>query len=104
MADNAETPEVVEVKPQNKKVRQALTDFIQAKADEKSAKERKAIAEAILREALGTATVATVNGTKAFSLVSSKNSSFDSKMLQEKFPVAYAETLRVTPYDYIRTA
>jgi hypothetical protein len=104
MANNAETTEVVEIKPQNKKVRQALADFIQAKADEKSAKERKATAEAILREALGTATVATVNGTKAFSLVSSKNSSFDGKMLQEKFPVAYAETLRVTPYDYIRTA
>jgi hypothetical protein len=104
MANNAENPEVVEIKPQNKKVRQALADFIQAKADEKSAKERKATAEAILREALGTATVATVNGTKAFSLVSSSNTSFDGKELQDKFPVAYETCVRKTPYDYIRTA
>jgi hypothetical protein len=104
MAQNAETPEVVEIKPQNKKVRQAHADFVQAKADEKSAKERKATAEAILREALGTATVATINGTKAFSLVSSKNSSFDGKMLEELFPEAHKTCLRVTPYDYIRTA
>jgi len=104
MANNAENPEAVVITPQNKKVRKALADFIQAKADAESAKERKATAEAILREALGDKKFALINGTKAFSLVSSSNTSFDGKQLQDKFPVAYATCVRTTPYDYIRTA
>jgi hypothetical protein len=88
----------------SRKIRQALADFIQAKADEKSAKERKAQAETTLREALGDKKIAFVGKTKAFSLVASKTTSFDRETLERDFPVAYATTLRVTEYDYIRTA
>lgn len=94
----------VVIPPTSKKIRQALADFIQAKADEKSAKERKAQAESVLRDALGDKTVAFIGKTKAFSLVASKTTSFDRETLERDFPVAYATTLRVTEYDYIRTA
>jgi phosphosulfolactate phosphohydrolase-like enzyme len=104
MANNADTTEAVVITPQNKKVRKALADFIQAKADAENAKERKATAEAILREALGDKKFALINGTKAFSLVSSSNTSFDSKTLEKDFPIAYETCVRKTPYDYIRTA
>lgn len=90
----------------SKKVRDALAEFIQAKADEKQAKERKAQAEQILREALAKAgkTVGFIGKTKAFSLISSANTSFDREMLETMFPEAYQATLRKTEYDYIRTA
>lgn len=90
----------------SKKVRDALAEFIQAKADEKQAKERKAQAEQILREALAKAgkQVGFIGKTKAFSLISSKNTSFDREMLETMFPEAFQATLRTTEYDYIRTA
>jgi len=87
------------------KVKTALASFIQAKADEKDAKERKAQAEAILRNALPEGKLSAFFGkTKVFSLVSSKTTSFDRGLLETKFPEAYAETIRTTEYDYIRTA
>lgn len=104
MATSNTPDNTVVIPTTNQKVRKALADFIQAKADEKSAKERKANAEAILREALGDKTVAFVGKTKAFSLVASKTTSFDREVLERDFPVAFATTLRVTEYDYIRTA
>ena len=90
----------------SKKVKDAIALFVQAKADEKSAKERKAQAEQLLREALDKAgkKVGYVGKTKAFSLVSSKNTSFDREMLETMFPEAFQATLRTTEYDYIRTA
>lgn len=89
-----------------KKVKDAIADFVQAKADEKSAKERKAQAEQILREALAKVgkRIGYVGKTKAFSLVASKNTSFDREMLETMFPEAFTATLRTTEYDYIRTA
>jgi hypothetical protein len=87
------------------KVKNALAAFIQAKADEKDAKERKAQAEAILRASLPFGKVIGIIGKiKAFSLVSSKTTSFDRELLETKYPEAYAATLRTTEYDYIRTA
>jgi hypothetical protein len=90
----------------SKKVKDAIAEFVQAKADEKSAKDRKAQAEQILREALSKVgkQVGYVGKTKAFSLVSSKNTSFDREMLETMFPEAFQATLRTTEYDYIRTA
>jgi hypothetical protein len=88
-------------------IRQAYLDFVQAKADEKDAKERKAQAEAILRTALDPSKgkiIAFFGKVKAFSLVASKTTSFDRELLEKKYPEAYAETLKVTEYDYIRTA
>jgi hypothetical protein len=87
------------------KVKKAHADFIQAKADEKDAKERKAQAEAILRSALPAGKTKGFFGKiKAYTLIASTNTSFDRDLLKEKFPDAYAETLRTTEYDYIRTA
>jgi len=107
MSNNDNTPELPEnaVIITSAKVKKAHADFIQAKADEKDAKERKAQAEAILRASLPAGkTIGFFGKIKAFSLVFSKNTSFDRELLQEKFPDAYAETLRTTEYDYIRTA
>ena len=89
------------------KIRKAHADFVQAKADEKDAKERKAQAEAILRTALDPSAgkiVALFGKIKAFSLVASRTTSFDRELLETKYPEVYAETLRTTEYDYIRTA
>jgi hypothetical protein len=87
------------------KVKKALADFIQAKADEKSAKERKAQAEAILRTALTEGkTQGFIGKVKAFALVNSKTTSFDREKLETMFPEAYEATLKTTEYDYIRTA
>jgi hypothetical protein len=88
------------------KVKKAHADFIQAKADEKQAKERKAQAEQLLREALAKAgkQIGFIGKTKAFSLVASKTTSFDREMLETMFPEAFQATLRTTEYDYIRTA
>ena len=105
--DTGNTPELPEnaVIITSTKVKKAHADFIQAKADEKDAKERKAQAEAILRASLPAGkTIGFFGKIKAFSLVFSKNTSFDRELLAEKFPEAYAETLRTTEYDYIRTA
>jgi hypothetical protein len=90
----------------SKKVKDALAEFIQAKADEKQAKERKAQAEQLLREALAKAgkQIGFIGKTKAFSLVASKTTSFDREMLETMFPEAFQATLRTTEYDYIRTA
>lgn len=105
--DNNATPDLPDdaVLITSAKVKKAHADFIQAKQDEKDAKERKAQAEAILRASLPAGKkVGFFGKIKAFTLVSSKNTSFDRELLQEKFPEAYAETLRTTEYDYIRTA
>ena len=90
----------------SKKVKDAIADFVQAKADEKTAKDRKAQAEQILRQALANAgkQIGYVGKTKAFSLVASKTTSFDREMLETMFPEAFQATLRTTEYDYIRTA
>jgi hypothetical protein len=87
-------------------VKDAIADFVQAKADEKTAKDRKAQAEQILRQALANAgkQIGYVGKTKAFSLVASKTTSFDREMLETMFPEAFQATLRTTEYDYIRTA
>jgi hypothetical protein len=105
--DNNATPELPDdaVLITSAKVKKAHADFIKAKDDEKDAKERKAQAEAILRASLPAGKKTGFFGKlKAFTLVSSKNTSFDRDLLKEKFPDAYAETLRTTEYDYIRTA
>jgi hypothetical protein len=101
----SENPEMVVIT--STKVRKAHADFVQAKLDENDAKVRKAQAEAILRQALGEfGKVGYFGKTKAFSLVSSRNTSVKRDVLEEKYPVAFAdeEVWNITPYDYIRTA
>jgi prolyl-tRNA editing enzyme YbaK/EbsC (Cys-tRNA(Pro) deacylase) len=84
-------------------VREAIALFDEAKALAKRAEELKAEAEAILREALGNATVATVGGVKAFSLEHRTRVSLDQKRLEQEHKAIFDEFARVTEYDFIKT-
>jgi len=86
----------------SREVRQALIAFQQAKEAEKQAKQAKAEAEAILREALGNAQIATISGSKAYSLINGSNRHADLTKLAEEFPEAYEATVKTTAYDYIK--
>lgn len=89
------------------KVRNAHAAFVQAKADEKDAKERKAQAEAILRNALPEGKVKAFFGKiKAFSLVASRTTSVNREYLETQYPAVYKDpkVWNTTEYDYIRTA
>jgi predicted phage-related endonuclease len=85
------------------KARKALTAFVEAKQIIKEAEEVKAQAEKEIREALGEATVGTINGFQVLSLAFRKRTTVDSKALEIDFPVAYEATKRVTEYDFITT-
>jgi hypothetical protein len=82
----------------------ALKAFNKAKASEARAKASKAKAEAILRAELGEAAVATIQGIAVASVVASQNTHFDRDLMREVYPEAFSATLRVTKYDYIKTA
>lgn len=88
----------------NAEVREALANFVLAKADEKQAKERKESAELILREALGNADHATVGGVKAFSLERRSREVIDQKRLKEEYPEIFALLVKVTKFDFVKTA
>jgi acetyl-CoA carboxylase alpha subunit len=79
----------------------ALQVFVAAKEAEKAAKTAKAKAEALLREALGDAVVATYNGVAALKVQFRTNSHIDKNLLQAAFPEAYEFTLVNTPYTFL---
>jgi hypothetical protein len=81
----------------------ALAAFILAKDAIKAYEEKKAEAEAILRELLGNADVAVIGGVERFKLAHSTNSKIDRKVLQELFPEAFEVTLVNTTYTFIKT-
>lgn len=81
----------------------ALAAFTFAKDAIKAYEEKKAEAEAILRELLGDADVAIIGGVERFKLAHSTNSKIDRKVLQELFPEAFEATLVKTPYTFIKT-
>ena len=81
----------------------ALAAFVFAKDAIKAYEEKKAEAEAILRELLGDADVAVIGGVERFKLAHSTNSKIDRKVLQQLFPEAFEATLVKTPYTFIRT-
>lgn len=81
----------------------ALDEFINAKKAKKEAEEALRSAEAKLRQELGNALVGTVNGISAVKVVSSQNSHVAKDILADKYPEVYAETLVVTPYNYLKT-
>lgn len=83
-------------------VAQAIKDFEEAKASAKAAKTAQEAAEAIIREALGTATIGTYRGVNVVKVVGSSNSRVDSKLLAVAFPEAYAATWVSTPYTYLK--
>ena len=81
----------------------ALAAFTFAKDAIKAYEEKKAEAEAILRELLGNADIAIIGGVERFKLAHSTNSKIDRKVLQELFPEAFEATLVKTPYTFIKT-
>ena len=81
----------------------ALAKFIAAKEAIKALEEQKADAAAHLRELLGEAEVAIINGVERFKLAHRTNSKNDRKVLQEMFPEAFEASLVVTPYTFIQT-
>ena len=81
----------------------ALAAFTFAKDAIKAYEEKKAEAEAILRELLGNADIAVIGGVERFKLAHSTNSKIDRKVLQELFPEAFEATLVKTPYTFIKT-
>ena len=83
------------------KARKALTAFVEAKQIIKEAEEVKAKAEAEIREALGEATVATVNGFQVLSVASRKRTNVNAKELEAKFPEAFEATKYIVEYDFL---
>ena len=81
----------------------ALAAFTFAKDAIKAYEEKKAEAEAVLRELLGDADTAIIGGVERFKLAHSTNSKIDRKVLQELFPEAFEATLVKTPYTFIKT-
>jgi hypothetical protein len=81
----------------------ALAAFTFAKDAIKAYEEKKAEAEAVLRELLGNADIAIIGGVERFKLAHSTNSKIDRKVLQELFPEAFEATLVKTPYTFIKT-
>lgn len=88
----------------NADVRKALKAFNEAKALADKADALKKEAEAILRQALGEATTATIGGVTAFQLVSRSNTYINTKALKVDFPLAYEATQYQTAYDFIKVA
>lgn len=83
------------------KARKALTAFVEAKQIIKEAEEVKAQAEKEIREALGEALVATINGFQVLSVASRKRTNVNAKELQAKFPVAFEATKYIVEYDFL---
>jgi hypothetical protein len=85
----------------DKETRQALADFIEAGNAEKLAKERRAVAEQILREKLGLAEIATIGGVAAFKIAHRNRTDIKRDVLKENFPEVFAEVSYENPYDFI---
>lgn len=83
------------------KARKALTEFVEAKQVIKEAEAIKEKAEAVIREALGEATVATVNGFQVLSVAFRKRTNINSKELETKFPEAFEATKYTIEYDFL---
>jgi predicted phage-related endonuclease len=86
----------------NAEAQVALAKFAQAKEAIKALEAQKDEAEAILREALGTAEVGLVNGKNAVKVAQRTRKGTDAKVLAEKFPEAYEATLVATSYSFLQ--
>lgn len=85
----------------NAEVRQALADFVQAKADEKAAQARKASAEQVLRQALGESDTATIGGVVAFKKAHRSRTDIKRDDLRTNFPEVWAQVAYQNDYDFI---
>jgi predicted phage-related endonuclease len=83
------------------KARKALTAFVEAKQIIKEAEEVKAQAEKEIREALGNALVATINGFQVLSVAFRKRTNVNAKKLEAKFPGAFEATKYIVEYDFL---
>lgn len=88
----------------NAEAREAIKRFNEAKELADKAEAQKKEAEAVLRQALGEATVATVGGIVAFQLIAKTNTYVNAKALKVDFPEAYEATQYQTSYDFIKVA
>ena len=80
----------------------AFARFNELKASLKELEAEKAEVEKHLRELLGNAEVATVDGHKLFGLGHSKNSSFDRELMAKAFPEALETCLKSKPYTFLK--
>lgn len=80
----------------------ALEAFVTAKEAIKALEEQKALAEEILRTALGDAEAGVVDGKTVVKVAHRTRKGTDSKALAELFPEAYEATLSVTPYSFLQ--
>jgi predicted phage-related endonuclease len=83
------------------KARKALTAFVEAKQAIKEAEAKKEQAEAELREAIGEATIATVNGFQVLSVAFRSRTNINAKLLETDFPEAYEATKFLSEYDFL---
>lgn len=100
--ENNETP--AEVKLTSKKVKDAY-DLLKSVKDQiaELEKQKSQATEILMNALLGTgAKRAVVAGRGSYILQAGKNTSFDRNLMKEKFPVAFAECLRTTEYEYVK--
>jgi predicted phage-related endonuclease len=95
---STENEKTIELKA---KARKALKEFVEAKQAIKLAEEKKEKAEAELREAIGEATVATVNGFQVLSVAFRKRTNINAKALEKDFPEAYEATKYISEFDFL---
>lgn len=81
---------------------EALANFRTAKDLAKRAEALKAEAEAVLREALGNAKVATVFGVVAYKVEERSRTTIDTETLKAQYPEVFAEVRGETRYDFIK--
>lgn len=79
-----------------------LARFVDAKKSIKVLEDVKAEAEARLREILGVAEVAVLNGQELYKLAHSTNSKIDRKLLAELAPEIAEKVVVKTPYNFIK--
>lgn len=80
---------------------EAMTDYLDAVAEERQAKERKKTAKAKLLAALGGAQAATFQDRPFFSIEQSSRKTPDLPRLAEEFPEAYRACVADVPHDRI---
>jgi hypothetical protein len=88
----------------NADARQALAEFLEAKAVIAQATAKKEAAQKVLFELVGENNQATFGGVLSFKVIDGKNRHADLKVLEEKYPAIFAEVIRTTEYKQIRTA
>lgn len=82
-------------------VRQAIADFAEAANAEKDAKARKAVAEKILRDAIGVAEFANVGGVPAYKIEHRNRVDVKRDVLRTAFPEAWEQASYDNPYDFV---